>query len=312
VGERTLQGMGNLFFPTFDAYYLNMLYRFPPPPAEAKDVSFLTGKSETYAKLKIESKTGKRTVLMTEHTLIFVMKGVKLLHFADGTLRISPGEVVLLRKGIYVMAEYIEDGLDFEAMMLFLPVKLLRTLGVAGVNVPGDPKKSNGPSLVFPATVLIEGFKDSFRKYFEHPPSNFEVLLPLKQQEILLLLIAGSQGEAVKEFIRSAVRAEPTDIDFVVNSYLLQPVSVAELANLCNCSLAKFKRDFQRLFHSSPRTWINGKRLEHARMLLQNTDRPVADIALDCGFESTSYFIRLFKKEYQCTPTELRAKIAIL
>ena len=286
-----------------------MLYRFPPAPAEATDPSFLRGRSEIYAKLKIESKTGKRTVLSTEHTLIFVMKGVKLLHFADRTLRISPGEVILMRKGIYVMAEYIEDGLDFEAMMLFLPVKLLRTLEITGA---GGRKKPDEHCLVFPATALIHGFKEGFRKYFDNPPSNFEALLPLKQKEILLLLISGSHGEAVKGFIRSAVSAEPTDIDFVVNSYLLQPVSVAELANLSNCSLAKFKRDFKRLYNSSPRAWINCKRLEHARMLLQNTDGPITEIALDCGFESASYFIRLFKKEYKYTPTEVRAKIAIL
>jgi hypothetical protein len=158
---------------------MNTLHRFPPTPAEATDRSFLTGKSETFAKLKIESKAGTRTVLMTEHTLIFVTKGVKLLHFADRTLRVSPGELILLRKGIYVMAEYIGDGLDFEAMMLFLPVRFLRTLEVAG---GGGRKEPDEPCLVFPTTALVHGFKEGFREYFEHPPSNFEALLPLKQR----------------------------------------------------------------------------------------------------------------------------------
>lgn len=282
------------------------LYRFPPTPAEATDPSFLSGKSETYAKLKIESKAGKRTVLITEHTLIFVMRGVKLLHFADKTLQVSPDEVILLRKGIYVMAEYIEEGPDFEAMMLFLPLKLLRSL-----EIENERTKPDEPCLVFPATALIHGFKESFRKYFDNPPSNFESLLPLKQKEILLLLLSGSHAGAVKGFIRSAVSTAPTDIDFIIHSYLLQPVSVADLANLSNCSLAKFKRDFQQRYHTSPRTWINRKRLEHARMLLRNTNKPVSEIALDCGFESASYFIRIFKKEYQCTPMEQRAKITI-
>jgi AraC-like DNA-binding protein len=285
-----------------------MLYRFPPSASEASDGSFLTGKSETYAKLKIESRPGQRTVLMTAHTLIFVMKGVKLLHFADGTVRISPGEVILLRKGIYVMAEYIEDGLDFEAVMLFLPQKLLRSLEIVG----GRHMKPDEHSLIFPATALIQGFREGFRSYFDSTPSNFEALLPLKQKEILLLLLAGAHGEAVKGFIRSALSAEPSDIEYIVNSYLLQPVSVEELANLSNASLAKFKRDFQQLYNTSPRKWINRKRLEHAHMLLQNTDKPVTEIALDCGFDSASYFTRLFKKEYQCTPMELRARIAII
>jgi len=285
-----------------------MLYRFPPAPAEATDPSFLTGETETFAKLKIESKTGKRTVLMTEHTLIFVMKGTKLLHFPGETLRVSPGEVILLRKGIYVMAEYIEGGLDFEAMMLFLPVKLLRSLEMTNSSVN---KRLSEPCLIFPVTALTDGFKAGLRNYFENPPSNFEVLLPLKQKEILLLLLSGRYGEKVKEFICSAVSAEPTDIAFVVNKYLLQPVSIAELASLANCSLATFKRGFQQLHQSSPRIWINGQRLRHGYLLLQNTVKPVVEVAMNCGLENASYFIRLFKKEYGCTPTELRAKITI-
>ncbi|HTI89964.1 MAG TPA: AraC family transcriptional regulator [Puia sp.] len=285
-----------------------MLYRFPPAPAEATDPSFLTGETETFAKLKIESKTGKRTVLMTEHTLIFVMKGIKLLHFPGETLRVSSREVILLRKGIYVMAEYIEEGLDFEAMMLFLPVKLLRALETTNLAVN---KKLNEPCLIFPMTAMIEGFKESLRKYFENRPNNYEALLPLKQKEILLLLLSGSYGERVQEFIHAAVSTEPTDISFIVNNYLLQPVSIAELANLANCSLATFKRSFQQQYQSSPRVWINEQRLRHACLLLRNTRKPVAEVAMDCGFESVSYFIRLFKKEHGCTPTELRAKSAI-
>jgi AraC-like DNA-binding protein len=290
-----------------------MLYRFPPPPSEATDASFLTNGSEIFAKLKIESKPGKRTVLVTEHTLIFVTKGVKLLHFADETVRVSPGEVILIRKGIYVMAEYIADGLDFESMMLFLPVKLLRTLAMT----PGNPGagrtgKPDGSFLSFPATALIQAFREGFRKYFEHRPSNSEALLLLKQQEILLLLQAGSWGPAVKEFIHAAASDAPGNIDFLLHRYLLQPLSLAELANLANCSLAKFKRDFKRLYNASPRVWINQKRLEHAHMLLRQSDKRVGEIALECGFESTSYFIRLFKGQYKCTPTELRAKIAIV
>lgn len=284
-----------------------MLHRFPPPPS-ATDASFLASATETFAKLKQESSAGKRTVMMTEHTLIFVLKGVKLLHFAQETVRVSPGEVFLLRKGIYVMAEYIEEGLDFEALMLFLPGKLLRNMTAqsrAGIALPDDR------CLVFPATALVNAFKESFRQYFTQPPLHLEMLLPLKQQEILWLLLSGPQGHQVQAFIQAAIRAEPTDIDHIVREYLLQPVSIAELAALANCSLAKFKRDFQQRYQCAPRQWINQQRLQHARMLLQNTDRQVAEISMDCGFESTSYFIRLYKSNYGHTPARERAKIAM-
>ncbi|WP_431209589.1 AraC family transcriptional regulator N-terminal domain-containing protein [Puia sp. P3] len=233
-----------------------MLHRFPPPPEKA-DASFITGRSETFAKLKTESAPGQRTVLMTEHTLIFVLKGQKLLHLPDTTITASPGEVILLRKGIYVMAEYIQDGLDFEAVMLFLPGKLLRSVAIYQTRVGGrmtDPGITNKKTtcLVFPATPLINSFKSHFRHYFNSPIPHAESLLPLKQQEILYLLQSGIHSDRIQSFILSAVSAEPTDIDFIVNSYLLQPVTIEELAGLANCSLAKFKRDFQTRYQCSP------------------------------------------------------------
>jgi AraC-like DNA-binding protein len=283
-----------------------MLNRFPPAPAEATDASFITGPKETVAKLKIESKTGQRTVLMTEHTLIFVLKGTKLLHFPGETVKATPGEVILLRKGIYVMAEYVEDGLDFEALMLFLPGKLLQSMAVHGAKETG-----HFPFVVFPATPGIEDFREGFRRYFDGRPAHLDSLLPLKQQEILLLLLSGSQRDKVAMFIRSAVSTEPADIDFVVRSCLFQPVTLTDLAGLANCSLAKFKRDFQRRYGCSPHAWMTAQRLSHAAMLLQHTGKQVGEVALDCGFESTSHFIRLFKKEYGYTPAILRAKAII-
>jgi len=293
-------------FPRF-SYLAPVLHRFPPTPDKA-DATFIKSEKQTFAKLKTESAPGQRTVLMTEHTLIFVLKGVKLLHLPDSTIKASPGEVILLRKGIYVMAEYIKDGLDFEAVILFLPGNLLRSMALQH---PHQPQQREDPCLVFPSTTLIDSFKDSFRSYFNSPIPHLESLLPLKQQEILYLLQSGNQGDRVRSFIHSAVSAEPTDIDFIVNSYLLQPVTIEELADLANCSLAKFKRDFQRRYQCSPRAYINKQRLAHARMLLHNTTQQISEISLNCGFESASYFISLFKKEFGHTPAAARARIAI-
>jgi AraC-like DNA-binding protein len=283
-----------------------MLHRFPPSPAQAMpDPSFLAHPAETLAKLKIESQPGKRTVLMTEHTLIFVQRGVKLLHFPDETVRVSPGEVFLLRKGIYVMAEYIGESAGFEAIMLFLPLKLLQSMSMHGSPLQ---HRHSRPYLVFPATPLLKGFTESFRQYFGQPPAQLEQLMRLKQQEALLLLLSGPQRGIVQSFIRSAIDSEPATMDHILSQYLLQPVTIEELASLCNCSLAKFKRDFRQRYQCSPRTWINDQRLAHAHLLLQNTDLQVAAIAMDCGYENTSWFIRLYKEKYGHTPSEGRAK----
>ncbi|WP_168735573.1 AraC family transcriptional regulator [Cohnella fermenti] len=51
---------------------------------------------------------------------------------------------------------------------------------------------------------------------------------------------------------------------------------------------------------------IQKVRLERAMELLARTHLPIAEIAEQCGFTSTSYFNRLFKKHYGLTPTDCR------
>ncbi|WP_286132924.1 helix-turn-helix domain-containing protein [Labrenzia sp. DG1229] len=47
-------------------------------------------------------------------------------------------------------------------------------------------------------------------------------------------------------------------------------------------------------------------RLETARDLLRRTSRPVLDVALACGFASTSHFTKCYRERFLCTPTEER------
>ncbi len=50
-------------------------------------------------------------------------------------------------------------------------------------------------------------------------------------------------------------------------------------------------------------------RLVYAAELLVNTDLSISKVAERCGYESDSYFMRQFKKQKGCTPTEYRRKM---
>lgn len=50
----------------------------------------------------------------------------------------------------------------------------------------------------------------------------------------------------------------------------------------------------------------NMKKMEFAANMLRNSDKKVIDIAYELQFESLSYFLRSFKKEFGVTPTEYR------
>lgn len=52
--------------------------------------------------------------------------------------------------------------------------------------------------------------------------------------------------------------------------------------------------------------YINHVKVQHACELLVHTNKSITEIALECGFNSSMYFCKTFKKQLDCTPSEFR------
>ena len=59
-------------------------------------------------------------------------------------------------------------------------------------------------------------------------------------------------------------------------------------------------------FYSHSQQYITHLRLEYAKQLLQDTDTPVTEIAMQSGYQNVSYFIRIFKKTYGVSPLKYK------
>lgn len=56
--------------------------------------------------------------------------------------------------------------------------------------------------------------------------------------------------------------------------------------------------------------YVNKKRMEHAAFLLSTTALSVSTIAQQCGILDDNYFTKLFKRQYQLTPSQYRDTIS--
>jgi AraC family cel operon transcriptional repressor len=56
----------------------------------------------------------------------------------------------------------------------------------------------------------------------------------------------------------------------------------------------------------SPSDYVNRVRMRHAAQQLEMTDRPIIDIALDCGLENLSHFYKLFRIVHKTSPRRFR------
>lgn len=67
-------------------------------------------------------------------------------------------------------------------------------------------------------------------------------------------------------------------------------------------------RYFKEHFHITISQYVTYLRLEHAKHLLQDTDIPVTEVAMQSGYQNVSYFIRSFKKAYGVSPLKYKKK----
>lgn len=87
-----------------------------------------------------------------------------------------------------------------------------------------------------------------------------------------------------------------------------QPLKVSELAEMANLSQRHFLRIFKETYGQTPSDYINLLRLERSKTLLKTTSLPITAIAVQCGFNSSNYFTRLFSKTFGINPIGYRKK----
>ena len=94
-------------------------------------------------------------------------------------------------------------------------------------------------------------------------------------------------------------------IDYL-HANLMQPITVEDLARVAGYSRHHFARTFRTQTGLAPVRYLREARCERAAHLLTASDRSIKEIAADCGFESSSYFCRVFQQTTGFTPTEYR------
>lgn len=85
-----------------------------------------------------------------------------------------------------------------------------------------------------------------------------------------------------------------------------QNILLSDLAEMCSMSISTMLRHFHKAFGTTPIDYLKNIRLDRATALLMSTDLRVSEIADQCGFSSSSYFISVFRKKFGKTPEEFR------
>ena len=91
-----------------------------------------------------------------------------------------------------------------------------------------------------------------------------------------------------------------------VRAHLDEPLRSDALAAIAGLSEAQLDRRMRRVYQLTTAQFVRKTRIEHAAMLLSTTRRPIAEIALDCGYGDQTALTRQFRATVGMPPAAFR------
>ncbi|MCX7711890.1 MAG: AraC family transcriptional regulator [Clostridia bacterium] len=102
------------------------------------------------------------------------------------------------------------------------------------------------------------------------------------------------------------------EIDKVIEflySNISRRITLDEMAGIANMSASHFARLFREETGKPPIEYLNQIRIDRAKKLLLESDRTITQIAIECGFNSSSYLSSSFYKQLKISPSEFRKNL---
>ncbi|MDF2801214.1 MAG: DNA-binding protein AraC-type [Anaerocolumna sp.] len=91
-----------------------------------------------------------------------------------------------------------------------------------------------------------------------------------------------------------------------MQTHYASPLNLETMSLELGVTLSHLSREFHKELGITPIAYLTRIRLEHAMQLLLNTDASIQKIADDCGFSSSNYFTKVYKKVLHITPAQYR------
>ncbi|MBW8523495.1 AraC family transcriptional regulator [Chryseobacterium chendengshani] len=237
-----------------------------------------------------------------KHTLSYDISGSFVLADDKENYKANSGDFNLIRKNQLVKFVKIppENGV-FESMNVYLSDENLTNFSKE-YQLKAEHSITTKPLIPIKVNGVLQNFMTSLKMILESDLKN-QSLIDLKIKELLLILLQ-SQPE-LKNILFDFSEPFKIDLEAFMNQNYRYNVNLDRFAYLTGRSLATFKRDFEKVFQTSPHKWILQKRLKEAHFLLKE-GKSASDIFVDLGFEDLSHFSYVFKKQFGYSPTKIQ------
>jgi AraC-like DNA-binding protein len=250
-------------------------------------------------------------------SLCIVAQGAKRSIAGASVLAYGPGQYLAVSIDLPVIAEVVAASPSKPYLCLKLNLdcaQLSDLLLGAGLPAPAEREPDLGLAVsaatpeMLDAAVRLVGLLDW--------PSAIPTLAPLYERELLYFLLAGEQGDRLRQIARAEGRtAQIVKAIRWINARFRDPISIDAAAAQAGMSPSSFHEHFKAVTAHSPLQYQKLLRLQEARRLLVSTGSDAASAAFAVGYSSAQQFSREYARLFGAPPqrdaARLRAQPAV-
>jgi len=251
---------------------------------------------------KMTNDVVKNKVNLGMHMFSFLQVGKKQVHFAGTSVAVNKDQSLILKKGSWLWTELLDTDAIYYCKLLFFSDKRLKEI-IEKHKINQKETNEESPYFIIRNDDYITSYLNSLSAIGNAPAIFMENLLSVKFEELMLYLIH-KYGRSFELYLLSLVANESSLFKKNVESKIHSNLKLEEIAFLCNMSLSTFKRHFIKEYKVSPGKWLQDKRLQNAKRVLEQGDSKSSDIYSDYGYNNLSNFSIAFKNKFGFSPSE--------
>ena len=143
---------------------------------------------------------------------------------------------------------------------------------------------------------------------FDLDESEWGYEFKLRQQltEVCLQLFESSRPIIDRESMKKTTDNKVKEMMAYIHTHYQEKITVEQLAAVVNVSKRACFRLFQDNLHMTPLEYMTSYRLRKACIMLNETTESITQIAYNTGLGSSSYFGKMFRVHFGCTPAQYR------
>lgn len=248
-----------------------------------------------------------------EWEIIRVTEGILTVHADNAMYKAHAGDILLIRDGM--LHGGTPESCTYECILFDLH-GLFRNSDVVKKYLRPIYRQQLLPDIYYPDGQVseISDAVSELSQAYRNDCSDIHCIIPLEL--IVLGCISRIYAAILQKNLYTRNQTQGLDntrkIDLLktVLEYIEQnfssSITLDTLAETAGMNPKYFCRFFRSITHQTPMEYVNMYRIEKAAQMLHSTRLPVTDICMECGFNDSSHFIKVFRKYKGMTPLQYR------